>query len=67
MQSATIICDARRGDGAPCGELALVHSIQYLYAAEPVDESPDSAHVLREARYTIDCPRCGRRTQVVVF
>ncbi len=32
--------------------------------APPSASARAPGHVLREAHYTIDCPRCGRRTQL---
>jgi hypothetical protein len=65
MQPATIICDNRRADGAPCGENALVHMVHYIYAAEQGAGQEAITHVLSETHYDIECPRCGRRTQIV--
>jgi hypothetical protein len=65
MQPATIICDNRRADGAPCGQVALVHMVHYVYAIEQQRGKGSSAHVLRETHYEIECPQCGQRTQTV--
>jgi hypothetical protein len=63
MQPATIICDNMRPTAAPCGETALVHGVRYIYAPAGAGASA-AAPVLREAQFLIDCPRCGKRTQI---
>jgi hypothetical protein len=65
MQPATIICDNHLDSGMPCGETALIHSVQYVYDRDTGTQA--ASHVLRESHYVIDCPRCGRRTQVERF
>jgi hypothetical protein len=64
MQPATIICDNHRARGAPFGETALIHSVQYVYARRRDSGPLSTSHVLTEAHYVIDCPHCGRRTQI---
>jgi len=64
MQPATIICDHQRADGTPCGETGLIHAVQYVYARNRETGSQATGHTLREAHFVIDCPRCGRRTQI---
>ncbi|HEX6964141.1 MAG TPA: hypothetical protein VF175_19895 [Lacipirellula sp.] len=63
MPPKTIVCENRRGDGSPCGEAALVHMIHYIYDMK--NHGDDTLHVLRGASYDIECPRCGRREQIV--
>jgi hypothetical protein len=65
MQPETVICESRAADAALCGETALVHVVHYVYGLEPDAGREASKHVLRETRYDIECPRCGRRTQIV--
>jgi hypothetical protein len=67
MQPATITCDNHRGNGTPCGEIALIHGVQYVYARDRESGSQPAGHTLRESHYVIDCPRCGRRTQIERF
>ena len=65
MQPAMIKCENRRADGLLCGEAALIHATQYIYTrqAGSIGTDPD----LREAHYTIECPKCGRINQIVEF
>jgi hypothetical protein len=65
MQPETIICDNRTVEGAPCGRRALVHMIHYVYRTERTPGHSSLTHVLLEADYDIECPRCGHRTQTV--
>ena len=67
MQPATINCDNPGAHGVPCGETALVYKVHYVYTAAQGDKLQPSSHVLREARYEIQCPRCGLRTQTELF
>jgi hypothetical protein len=64
MQPATIICDKHQGDGTPCGETALIQGVHYVYSRNHETGSQAASHMLREAHFVIDCPRCGRRTQI---
>jgi hypothetical protein len=64
MPPAKIKCDSQGAEGPPCGADALVHLVHYVYSREQKPGQPAASHVLRETRYEIDCPRCGRRTQV---
>lgn len=64
MQPATIICDNSLGLDAPCGQPALVYSVQYIYGRHPNGGRLAANSVLLEAHFAIECPRCGRRTQV---
>jgi hypothetical protein len=63
MPPKTIACNNSRGDGSPCGEPALVHTVHYIYDMQA--RGGDTLHVLRGASYDVDCPRCGRRVQIV--
>jgi hypothetical protein len=67
MQPAMITCNNQRADGAPCGEPALVRLVHYHYGSVGGPNSLGDAKELREARYEIECPRCGKRTQVVKY
>lgn len=65
MQPATIKCDSQGAERPRCGADALVHLVHYVYGLEQKPGQSTASHVLRETRYEIQCPRCGRRTQVV--
>jgi hypothetical protein len=62
----TIICDALR-EGAACGESALIHLSRYVYYNFMYGPRTGGrfAPILRETHHDIECPRCGKRTQVV--
>jgi len=55
MDAVTIHCDI-------CGTRALVHKVRFEY--EPGRPAPPGQRVLRETQRDIECPNCGRRTQV---
>jgi hypothetical protein len=63
MQPSMINCDNPRADGAVCGENALIYRIHYVLVKEEAIGQDEPTHVLKETRYQISCPRCGRRTQ----
>lgn len=65
MQPAMIKCENSRADGLPCGEAALIHATQYVYTRQIGSIGTDPE--LREAHYTIECPQCGRRSQIVKY
>jgi hypothetical protein len=66
MHSGRITCENLRAREAPCGESALVHMIHYVYSSEPAEDGASTDHILRETHFDIECPRCGRRTQIEV-
>ena len=59
LEPFRVPCDAVRPNGRPCGESALVHSIDYVRP----NDSPSCQRGLL-TQYTVECPRCGRRMQV---
>jgi hypothetical protein len=59
LEPFRVPCDAPGPDGRPCGESALVRSIDYV---RPDDSARNQRGLLTQ--YSIDCPRCGWRTQV---
>jgi hypothetical protein len=59
LEPFRVPCDALRPDGRPCGESALVHRIDYV---RPGDSAPGQRGL--QTQYDIECPRCGRRTQI---
>lgn len=67
MQPATVTCDNPRADGAPCGETALILMVHYHYGTVGKLNWLSDTKELCEAHYEIDCPRCGKRTQVVKY
>jgi hypothetical protein len=62
MPPATLVCTGHQGRGALCGQNALIRSVQYIYG--PKEDADGNRRVLREAHFVIDCPTCGRRTQI---
>ena len=46
-----------------CGSAALVRTAHYVYDREP-STNLEREVTIREARYEIECPKCGHRTQV---
>jgi hypothetical protein len=59
LEPFRVSCDALRPDGRRCGESALVRSIEYI---SPGDSASGQRGLLTQ--YSIDCPRCGWRTQM---
>ena len=68
MSQTTILCDASR-DGRPCGENAVIHSSQYIY--DNMMYRPGTGGrfdpQLKEAHHQVECPKCGKRNQVVLL
>jgi hypothetical protein len=61
----TIRCDAKLPGGTACGQPAIIHGTHHEYASNFGWERGGSfEHALVETRYDIECPRCGRRTQI---
>lgn len=59
LEPFRVPCNGLRPDGRLCGESALVHDIEYV--------GPDRHSIGQQGprtQYVIECPRCGRRTQV---
>jgi len=63
MQPVTIICDAQTSQGL-CGATAVIRNAHYVYRPKRTASRQEFQQELVEARYEIDCPNCGRRTQV---
>lgn len=59
MELATIACNARMIRGGVCGEAAQVGNSNVFY------NTPKAQRVVRETHYHVECPKCGRRVQVV--
>ena len=59
MESATIACNARLLRGGVCGETASIGNLNVFY------NTPKAHRVVRETHYHVECPKCGRRVQVV--
>lgn len=64
MQPSLINCDNLRADGTVCGENALIHRIHYVLAKGHDSGQDEPTYALKETRYQISCPRCGRRTRI---
>jgi hypothetical protein len=64
VEAARVICDAIRPGGHRCGERAIVLKAQYFYDTRPHRGPGGYQHTLRETHYEIECPHCGRRTQI---
>ena len=65
MKKHVVACRNLLSDRRLCGAVALVHRVEYKYDSPGPVEDPDEL-VLLEATYDLECPRCGRRTQVDV-
>jgi hypothetical protein len=66
VESQTLTCTATTGDGKRCGQTATVLHVCDVYAPQIFNGGGGvSRPVLTEAHYEIECPLCGRRTQVV--
>ena len=66
MEPTTIVCNAVKARGV-CGATAKVVSAHPRFDSQMYGPGVGGqfTHVLRETRYVIDCPRCGRRDQIV--
>jgi hypothetical protein len=64
MEAATVICNSIMPSGASCGERAVVLKAHYLYDTRVYQGPGGYQHTLRETHYEIECPHCGRRTQI---
>jgi hypothetical protein len=58
LEPFTVRCDALGSDGVPCGADAVVLTIGYIAEPGAGDRSEKQTHLY------IDCPRCGKRTQI---
>jgi hypothetical protein len=58
LEPFTVRCDARSSDGVPCGADAIVLTIDYV--AEPGAGVSSE----KQTHFDIECPRCGKRTQI---
>ena len=58
MADTTRVCEV-------CGATALIHDIHFIYDSVMYRGGGGQfQQVLRETRYDIQCPNCGRRTVV---
>jgi hypothetical protein len=64
MEPLTVVCNARNAAGTWCGQTAVVHSAQYEFATDLYGSPGGIQHTLKSAIYEIECPNCGRRTQI---
>ncbi len=66
MEPTTIICNAVTARGV-CGATAKVVSAHPRFDSQMYAPGGGGQfkQVLRETRYVIECPRCGRRDQIV--
>ena len=67
VEAKTIDCDARQPNGLACGETAIIHKTHHHYANTMYAPGGGGRfqQILLETHYEIECPHCGRRTQVV--
>lgn len=59
MDAVTVTCDA-------CGRIAFVHNVHYTYNEPKRPGLPAADHELLAIERLVECPVCGRRTQVEV-
>jgi hypothetical protein len=64
LQPAAIRCTAGQTWGRTCGAEAAVRQVHYRYVTETDWTAGELRQVLSETHYDIECPHCGRRTQV---
>ena len=65
MSITTVICNAVKSDGNPCGQPSIVHNSRHEYATELFrDAGGIVGHTLTASHYDIECPDCGNRVQV---
>ena len=64
MEPMTIVCNAQKPGGTWCGQPAIVHKAEYELDTGGYDSPSGIRYTLRTAVYEIECPACGRRTQV---
>jgi hypothetical protein len=64
MKPVTIVCNGGASRGRRCGAEAEIRQVHYRYVTEADHSSGELRQVLYETHYDIDCPTCGRRTQV---
>jgi rRNA maturation protein Nop10 len=57
MEAYTTKCDL-------CGQKAVIHSAQYHYDRDLQAPSTDGHARLVNMELNIECPKCGRRTQI---
>ena len=57
MAANTIVC-------AVCGATGKVVSLQMVYGSKTLSGGTIVKHALIETHYDVDCPTCGRRTQI---
>jgi hypothetical protein len=62
LQGLTIVCSKLGADGKPCGATAVVTRATYEYANVDFTR-PGHCPDLVEAKYEIQCPKCGPRVQ----
>jgi hypothetical protein len=67
VEAKTIVCDGHKPSGLTCGETAVIHSAQYVYNSFMFKPGMGGRMDpnLQETHYDVECPHCGRRTQVV--
>ena len=67
MEVETVVCNARIPGGGVCGATATVLAVQRFYDTFMYKPGAGGRFdvQLRETHYEIDCPHCGRRTQIV--
>jgi hypothetical protein len=64
MQPLTVVCNARKPGGTWCGETAVVHQARYEFDTDLYGSPGGIQHRVTKAVYEIECPKCGRRTQI---
>jgi hypothetical protein len=60
-----LTCDAKRPTGEVCGAAALVHASQHEYDTLVYQGKGGYQYKLRASHYEVECPNCGKRTQIV--
>jgi hypothetical protein len=67
MQATAVLCDAAKADGGRCGARAVVIKAENEFDILMYHGPGGLRYSLRELRYEIECPNCGRRMQVERF
>jgi hypothetical protein len=65
LEGLTIACDAKRTDGSVCGATARVLDARHEYAQHDPQAAAPYPELI-SVSVEIDCPQCGRRTQVLL-
>jgi hypothetical protein len=63
-----VACRNILSDKRLCGASVVLLKAEYSYRSTPIAGAPfPQQRTLVEAKYEIDCPNCGKRTQIEKF